>query len=58
MTTHGALLILWGTFTGLALIAVAAVLVWAVRSHQFAEQDRARYLPLRSRIPRPNEPES
>jgi len=41
----------WITFTALALVAIAAVLVWAVRSRQFRDQDRARYLALRSGIP-------
>jgi nitrogen fixation-related uncharacterized protein len=41
----------WIGFTVLALVGIAAVLVWAVRSHQFRDQDRARYLALRSGIP-------
>jgi hypothetical protein len=36
----------WITFTVLMLAAVAAVLIWAIRSGQFRRQDRARYLPL------------
>ena len=45
------LFIIWITFTVAALIGLCAVLVWAVRSRQFSNQDEARYLPLRSRIP-------
>lgn len=46
------LLVLWLVVTGLALIAMVMVIVWAVRSRQFSDQDRARYLPLDSSIPR------
>ena len=46
-----ALLIVWVTFAVLALAAIVAVLVWAIRSRQFADQDRARRLPLDSGIP-------
>ena len=51
MNPGEALLIMWITFTGMAVLGVTAVLVWAVRAHQFANQDRARYLPLMSGIP-------
>jgi cbb3-type cytochrome oxidase maturation protein len=52
MTDPGvALIIVWVTFAVLMLAAIVAVLVWAVRSRQFADQDRARYLPLESGIP-------
>ena len=45
------LLILWITFTSVALMGVIAVLVWAAREKQFSNQDAARYLPLKSGIP-------
>jgi len=45
------LLILWTTVTVVALLGLIAVLVWAVRTRQFSNQDRARYLPLESGIP-------
>jgi nitrogen fixation-related uncharacterized protein len=45
------LLILWVVFASVALAAIIAVLVWAVRSGQFSNQDAARYLPLKSGIP-------
>lgn len=51
MTGETNLLIIWITFTAVALIGLAAVLVWAVRSKQFSNQDAARYLPLKSGIP-------
>ncbi len=51
MTADDILLMVWIGFTFLALVGVIAVFVWAVRARQFAGQDRARYLPLRSHIP-------
>lgn len=56
MSNQSALLIMWITFTVVALLGVIAVFVWAVRSRQFANQDRARYLALRSGIPEDEEP--
>ena len=46
-----ALIIVWVTFAAIALAAIVAVLVWAIRSRQFSDQDRARRLPLDSGIP-------
>ena len=46
MNMNTVLLILWCVVTALALLAAAAILVWAVRSKQFSDQDRARYLAL------------
>jgi len=51
MTPDLALLVMWITFTAMAAVGVSGVLVWAVRARQFADQDRARYLPLTSGIP-------
>jgi len=51
MTEATAFLIMWITFTAIALVGVVAVLVWAVRSRQFSDQDHARRLPLDSGIP-------
>lgn len=51
MSGEGAFLLLWIDFTVLALTAVAAAVIWGVRAGQFGNQDRARYLPLRSGIP-------
>jgi nitrogen fixation-related uncharacterized protein len=51
MAPDSALLLVWIAFSGVALAGILAVLVWAVRSGQFGDQDRARYLPLESEIP-------
>ena len=51
MTNNDALLIMWIAFAAAATLGVSGVLVWAVRSRQFLNQDRARYLPLTSGIP-------
>ena len=52
MTTGEAkLFFAWAAFTGLVLLNLIAVLVWAVRDGQFAGQDRARFLALTSEIP-------
>jgi nitrogen fixation-related uncharacterized protein len=42
----GTLLTMWIAFTVIAVAGIVAVLVWAVRSRQFRDQDRARYLAL------------
>ena len=46
-----AFIMLWVAFALVMLLAIAAVLVWAIRSRQFADQDRAARLPLDSGIP-------
>lgn len=51
MTPDHALLIMWITFTVMAVFGLSGVLVWAIRTRQFSNQNRARYLPLLSRIP-------
>jgi cbb3-type cytochrome oxidase maturation protein len=53
-----AFLVLWITFAVVALGGVIAAFVWAVRNRQFSDQDRARYLPLVSGIPEPEEDEA
>lgn len=51
-TLEGALfLCIWIGFLALMLVSITAILVWAVRSRQFMDQNRARYLPLDSGIP-------
>ena len=37
----------WIVYATLGLLAAAVVFVWAVKSGQFADQDRARFIPLR-----------
>lgn len=49
--TVGKFLVMWLGFLGLMITAIAIPLVWAIRSRQFSNQDRARYLPLESGIP-------
>jgi nitrogen fixation-related uncharacterized protein len=51
MSQNEYLLIVWVTITVLAVSGMVAALVWAVRSHQFQQQDHARYLALESGIP-------
>ncbi len=36
----------WLFLVGISLIASIAAFVWALRTGQFSDQDRARYLPL------------
>ncbi len=49
------LLIVWSTFTVLAVGAFIWVIVWAIRSGQFSNNKHAQYLPLKSRIPEDSE---
>ena len=51
MTKGQLLLVIWILFTAIGLAAMIAALVWAVRSRQFSDQERARHLPLESGIP-------
>ena len=51
MSHQQQLLIVWLTFAVLGSAAVIVALVWAVRSGQFAHQDRAGRLPLEAGIP-------
>ncbi len=51
MSQNEYLLMVWVTITVLAVAGMIAVLVWAIRSHQFGQQDRARSLALESGIP-------
>ncbi|GAB7028213.1 hypothetical protein [Geotalea toluenoxydans] len=46
-----AFLAMWLGFLAVMITAITLALVWAVRSRQFSDQDRARYLPLESGIP-------
>ncbi len=51
MTKGQLLLAIWILFTAIGLTAMIAALVWAVRSRQFSDQERARSLALESGIP-------
>ena len=54
---HLQLLIVWVTVTVVILCGLTAVLIWAVRTRQFSNQDHARYLSLESGIPEEDGPE-
>ena len=41
----------WVLFTAAGIIASIAIFIWAIRSGQFADQGRARYLPLGDDLP-------
>ena len=51
LTTDMALLAMWIIFTAVSVAGLIAVLVWAVRTRQFSNQDHARHLPLESGVP-------
>jgi nitrogen fixation-related uncharacterized protein len=51
MSQNEYLLIVWVTITVLAVSGMVAALIWAIRSHQFQQQDHARHLALESGIP-------
>lgn len=44
-------LVIWIGFIVLMMSVIVILLLWAIRTRQFENQDRARYLPLRSGIP-------
>ena len=48
---NGQLIVIWITLAAIMLAGIVALLVWAVRSRQFTDQDRAARLPLESGIP-------
>jgi len=43
----------WIALTATGVLVSIAVFVWAVRSGQFSDQGRARFLPLSDEIPNP-----
>ena len=45
------LMLSWLVEAALGLAAIALVIIWAVKTGQFSDQDRARYLPLHSDRP-------
>ncbi len=48
-----AIVYLWVSFKIISTLGVAAVLFWAIKSGKYRDQDRARYLALRSQIQEP-----
>jgi cbb3-type cytochrome oxidase maturation protein len=51
MSYSNAFLAMWIGFAVMTMAGVGAVLWWAIKSGQFKDNDRARYLPLMSGIP-------
>jgi cbb3-type cytochrome oxidase maturation protein len=51
-------LFMWIGFLLLMTGCIAAFFLWAIRAGQFSQQDRARYLPLKSGIPQPEAPDT
>ncbi len=49
------LLLVWCTFTALMIIALVPIITWAIRSGQFSNNAKAKYLPLKSGIPEAKE---
>lgn len=56
MSQNAALLVMWVVYSVLAMGGLIAVFVWCVRTRQFSDQDRARYLALQSGIPQQQGP--
>jgi len=50
-------LFMWLGFLLLMLLCIACFFLWAIRRNQFADQERARFLPLMSGIPAAEEPD-
>ena len=46
MSPATTLIVMWSAVAVVGIAGASAVLVWAVRSRQFSDQDRARSLPL------------
>lgn len=51
MSSASRFTVMFCAFTAIILISLAFVAFWAYRSRQFTDQDRARYLALRSGPP-------
>ncbi|MDQ1257022.1 MAG: hypothetical protein QG656_1623 [Candidatus Hydrogenedentes bacterium] len=45
--------LIWVASTVAFCLAAIPIVVWAIKSRQFSDQDRARYLPLRNGCPVP-----
>jgi nitrogen fixation-related uncharacterized protein len=56
MSISVAFAIIWVAFTVASALLFIPVLVWAVKSGQFADKDHARYLPLLSDGPKADPP--
>ena len=49
-------MLMWIGFLALMTCCIALFFYWGIRTGQFSDQDRARYLPLNSGIPPADEP--
>lgn len=52
ITDSSAFFFMWIGFLFLMIIGIACIFVWAIRTRQFSNQERARFLPLKSGIPK------
>ncbi|HEY3307199.1 MAG TPA: cbb3-type cytochrome oxidase assembly protein CcoS [Desulfuromonadaceae bacterium] len=52
----GAFLFMWIGFLLLMIVCIVAIFIWAIRTRQFSDQERARYLALHSKITDEHEP--
>lgn len=57
MSIDMTLAIIWIAFSVSSVLAAVPVLVWAVKSGQFADKDHARWLPLLSDGPKAGPPQ-
>lgn len=57
MSISATFVIIWIAFTVASVLFVVPILVWAVRSGQFADKDHARWLPLLSDGPKTDPPQ-
>ncbi len=48
MSNATTLIVMWSAVALVGIAGATAALVWAVRSRQFSDQERARFLPLDS----------
>ncbi|SNB46684.1 cbb3-type cytochrome oxidase assembly protein CcoS [Geobacter sp. DSM 9736] len=46
ITHSSAFLFIWIGFTALMIVCIGLIFLWGVRTRQFSDQERARYLPL------------
>jgi len=51
MSPDKALILIWTGFMIVGVSAASAILLWAIRTGQFGDQERARSLPLMAEVP-------
>lgn len=52
MNMADTIVFIWIGFALLSAAGIALIILWGVRTRQFSDQERARRLPLESRIPK------